>query len=179
MLTASPRLAQKAPGMRAMSALALFTLFHVLLSVAAIGLGGAVAYGLLNGRRMGRMTIAFLVATAATTLTGFLFPFHGFTPALGVGIVSSVVLVLAVIARYRFRMTGAWRAIYITSAFVAFYLNCFVFVAQAFQKVPALHALAPLGDEPPFAAVQALVLAGFLVTGWLALKRFRWDLARA
>jgi hypothetical protein len=162
-----------------MSGLIAFTLFHVALSVAAIVFGLLTVYGLLNGRRMGRLTAYFLVFTAATTLTGFLFPFHGFTPALGVGIVSTVILALAVAARYRFHMAGFWRAIYITSAITALYLNCFVFVVQAFQKVPALHALAPDGAGPVFAGVQAVVLLSFVITGYLAVKRFRWELAVA
>lgn len=160
-----------------MSGLLLFTLFHVALSLVAIGLGFVTVYGLLNGRRMGRLTAWFLVLTAATTLTGFLFPFRGFTPALGTGIVSSVLLVLAVAARYRFRMERHWRAVYITSAIAAFYLNCFVFVVQAFQKVPALHALAPDGSGPVFAGVHGVVLISFVIVGYLAVKRFRWELA--
>jgi hypothetical protein len=161
-----------------MSGLVAFTIFHVVLSFVAIGLGFVTVYGLLNGRRMGRFTAWFLIFTAATTFTGFLFPFKGFTPALGTGIVSSVLLVLAVVARYRFKMAGHWRAVYITSAIAAFYLNCFVFVVQAFQKVPALHALAPDGAGPVFAGVQAVVLLTFVVVGYAAVKRFRWELAR-
>ena len=162
-----------------MSGLVLFTLFHVALSVAAIVLGLVTVYGLINGRRMGRLTAWFLVFTAATTFTGFLFPCHGFTPALGVGIVSTLILVLAVAARYRFHMAGAWRAIYITSAITALYLNCFVFVVQSFQKVPALHALAPDGSGSIFAGVQAVVLLSFAVVGYAAVKRFRWERAIA
>lgn len=160
-----------------MSGLVLFTLFHVALSFAAIGLGFVTAYGLLNGRRMGRLTAWFLFFTAATTFTGFLFPFKGFTPALGVGIVSSLILALAVAARYRFHMRSHWRAVYITSAITALYLNCFVFVVQAFQKVPALNALAPEGSGPVFAGVQAVVLLSFVIVGYAAVKRFRWELA--
>jgi hypothetical protein len=129
---------------------------------------------------MERLTAWFLVFTAATTWTGFLFSFHGFTPALGVGIVSTVILALAVAARYRFHMADHWRTIYITSAITALYLNCFVFVVQAFQKVPALRALAPDGSGPVFADVQrSVVLFSFEITGYLAIRRFRWELAAA
>jgi hypothetical protein len=41
------------------------------------------------------------------------------------------------------------------------------------MKIPALHALAPTGKEPPFAVAQGLVLLVFIVLGYLALKRFR------
>jgi hypothetical protein len=159
-----------------MSGLLAFTLFHVALSVAAIGAGFVVVYGLLNGRSMGRWTMVFLAFTVATTFTGFLFPFRGFTPALGTGIVSTVFLILAVAARYRFHMAGRWRSVYIVSAMVSLYLNCFVFVVQAFQKVPALRALAPNGNEPAFAATQGVVLLTFVILGYLAVKWYRGEM---
>ena len=56
---------------------------------------------------------------------------------------------------------------------MALYLNCLVLITQAFQKVPALHALAPHGCEPPFALTQLLLLAAFLTLGVLANRRFR------
>jgi hypothetical protein len=37
------------------------------------------------------------------------FTFHGFTPALGFGIVSIVILAVAISARYRLHLAGAWR----------------------------------------------------------------------
>lgn len=150
-----------------------FTFFHVLLSIAGMVTGVVVVFGLLNGRSMGRWTFAFLITTAATTLTGFLFPFHGFTPALGVGILSSLLLALAVVARYPFAMAGLWRSVYVTSAITALYLDWFVFVVQSFQKVPALHALAPNGNEPVFAGVQGVVLLSFVLAGYFSVKRFR------
>ena len=55
---------------------------------------------------------------------------------------------------------------------VSQYLNVFVLVVQLFLKVPALHALAPTGSEPPFAIVQAIVLLLHVGIGFLALRRF-------
>ena len=51
------------------------------------------------------------------------------------------------------------------TALFALYLNVFVGVVQAFQKVSFLHPLAPNGSEPPFAIAQALVL---LLLWWLS-----------
>jgi hypothetical protein len=153
--------------------LALFTIFHVFLSIAALVTGLVMLAGLLKARPYGGWTIAFLVSMAATMLTGFLFPFHGFTPALGVGIICILILGLAVIARYTFQMRGFWRPVYIVSGLTALYLNCFVFVVQAFQKIGPLHVLAPKGSEPPFAVVQAIVLLSFLFAGYLAVRGFR------
>ena len=66
---------------------------------------------------------------------------------------------------------GIWRPVYTITAVIALYLNCFVGVVQAFQKIPALHALAPTGTEPPFAIAQGLVLIAFAVAGFLAVRR--------
>ena len=57
-------------------------------------------------------------------------------------------------------------------AVVSLYLNCFVLVVQSFLKVPALHALAPEGTEPPFAITQGLLLVLFVIAGFLAVRRF-------
>ena len=46
-------------------------------------------------------------------------------------------------------------------------------MVQAFGKLPALHALAPNGSEPPFAIAQGLTLVIFVALGALALRRFR------
>lgn len=146
---------------------------HVLLSLIGIVTGLVVLYGLLTADRMDGLTLVFLLTTAATTLTGFFLPFHTVTPAVMLGIISTLVLIPTFAGRYMFNMTGAWRWIYAGGAVLALYFNCFVLVVQAFLKVPALHALAPAGTEPPFAITQGVVLLFFVVTGVLALKRFR------
>lgn len=154
-----------------------FTLVHVLLSLIGIGSGLVVLYGLIRAERRQGWTEIFLLSTLATSLTGFLFPFHGFTPAIGVGIISVVLLAAAGLARYTYRLAGSWRTVYVVTAVAALYLNVFVLVVQLFQKVPALHALAPKGSEPPFAIVQGVVLALFVIAGFLATRRFRTMIA--
>lgn len=149
-----------------------FTLFHVLLSLMGIASGLVVLYGWLHSLRMPGWTGIFLTTTIATTLTGFLFPFKGFTPAIGVGIISTIILIVALLALYRYHLAGRWRTIYIISAVAALYFNCFVLVVQAFLKIPALHSLAPNGSEPPFAVTEAIVLIGFLAAGYLAVRRY-------
>lgn len=149
-----------------------FTLFHVLLSLIGIASGLVVLYGWLHSLRMPGWTGIFLTTTIATTLTGFLFPFKGFTPAIGVGIISTVILIVALLALYRYHLAGRWRLIYIISAVAALYFNCFVLVVQAFLKVPALHSLAPNGSEPSFAVTEVIVLIGFLAAGYLAVRRY-------
>lgn len=58
------------------------------------------------------------------------------------------------------------------SSIIALYLNVFVGVVQAFQKLPFLHPLAPNGSEPPFIIAQVLVMVIFIVLAILATKRF-------
>ena len=151
----------------------LFTAVHVLLSLIGILTGLVVLYGLCTANPMNAWTLLFLVSTLATSVTGFFFPFHGFTPAIGVGIVSTVILVVAISARYRFHLAGAWRWIFVVGAVTALYLNSFVLVVQAFLKIPVLHALAPTGSEPAFKLTQGVALLFYLVTGFLAVKGFR------
>jgi hypothetical protein len=150
-----------------------FLFVHVLLSLIGIAAGLVVLYGLLTSNRMDGWTHVFLLTTAATTLTGFFLPFTTITPAVKLGIISTVVLIPTFAARYAFGMRGMWRWIYVGGAVLALYFNCFVLVVQAFLKVPALHALAPSGTEPPFAIAQGVVLLFFAVTGVMALRRFR------
>ena len=150
-----------------------FTAMHVLLSLIGIVAGLVVLFGLISANAMSSWTLVFLVTTLATSVTGFFFPFHGFTPALGVGILSAFILLAVIAARYRFHLSSAWRWVYVVGTVAALYFNSFVLVVQAFLKVPALHLLAPTGSEKPFALAQALVLAFYLVTGALAVKGFR------
>jgi len=153
--------------------LSTFTIVHVVLSLAGIFSGLVVVYGLLSGKRLEGWTALFLVTTVATSVTGFGFPFHGFLPPHYVGVVSLVVLLVAIIARYPMHLAGAWRWIYVMTAMIALYLNVFVGVVQAFQKVPALRAIAPHQNEPPFAIAQLVVLLLFVVLAVMAEKRFR------
>lgn len=149
-----------------------FTQLHVVISLIAIATGVVVALGMANGKRMDGLTGIFLATTVLTSVTGFLFPFGGVTPAIIFGALSTVVLAIALLARYAFRLEGAWRWVYVVTAFAALYLNAFVGVVQAFQKQPFLQPLAPTQSEPPFLAAQAMLLAITLIVGALALRRF-------
>ncbi len=153
--------------------LSAYTMLHVVISLVGIVSGLIVVGGLASGNRLSIMTAIFLLTTLATTLGGFLFPFQGFTPAIGVGLVSTAVLAFTILARYVYRLEGAWRWVYAGGAVVSLYLNFFVVVAQSFQKIPAFNALAPTGSEPAFAITQGVVLAVFVVLGIVSLVKFR------
>ncbi|MET0631114.1 MAG: hypothetical protein ABWY92_09665 [Xanthobacteraceae bacterium] len=150
-----------------------FTILHVIISLVAIAAGLVVFYQMLNSQFSPVWTLVFLVTTILTSVTGFMFPIAAFTPAIGFGIISLVVLAVALYALYSQHLAGAWRWIYVVTALFALYLNVFVLVVQSFQKIPALNALAPKGSEPPFAIAQAVVLAAFLYFGYCAVKAFR------
>ena len=150
-----------------------FTLLHVLISLAGIGSGFVVVYGLLTRRPLEGWTKMFLATTALTSLTGFLFPVEHLLPSHVVGLISLVALTIAIVARYALHLGAAWRWIYVVCVVLALYLNCFVAVVQSFLKVPALKALAPTQKEPPFLMAQLAVMAIFVVLGILAVKKFQ------
>ena len=150
-----------------------YTIIHVAISLAAIASGFVVLFGLIADKRLDLWTAFFLVTTVATSLTGFGFPIHGFTPGIGIGILSLIVLALAIYARYPQRLAGPWRRTYVITATIALYFNFFVLIVQSFQKVPALKALAPNQTELPFILAQVVAMVAFIALGYLAATRFR------
>jgi hypothetical protein len=149
-----------------------FTLLHVVLSLIGIVFGFLALAELIANRSSSLVTAIFLGFSVATSVTGFPFP-GPLDPARVVGIISLVALAIALMARYGRRLAHRWRLAYVVTAVLALYLNVFVAVVQAFQKIPALHARAPNGSEPPFVVVQSLVLVAFVVLGFAAARRFR------
>jgi hypothetical protein len=153
--------------------LTIFTFVHVVITLIAMAAGLIAILGMIRNNRMDGVNGVFLLFTVLTSVTGFLFPIHGLTPALILGILSIALLAIALAARYLYGMRGIWRWIYVVTAVLAQYFNSFVLVVQSFLKIPALHALAPQGNEPPFATAQGAVLLIYIVLGYLAVKRFR------
>jgi len=160
------------------SGLAVFTFIHVLLSLAGIVAGFVVVFGPLTAKRLDGWTAVFLSTTVLTSLTGFLFPVHKFMPSHAVGIISLIFLALAIVSRFSRHLSGGWRRTYVIGGIVALYLNVFVLVAQLFQKVPALRALAPTQSESAFKIAQLTVLVLFVILGILATRRFRIEQLR-
>jgi hypothetical protein len=150
----------------------MFTLLHVIISLIGIASGAVVLFAMIGDRSSRGWTALFLATTALTSATGFLFHSASFGPPHVIGVISLVLLAVALLALYGQQLAGIWRPVYVVCAVTALYLNVFVGVVQAFQKIPALNALAPKGSEPPFLAVQLVVLIGFIVFGYLAVRRF-------
>jgi hypothetical protein len=155
--------------------LAMFTMVHVIISLIGIVAGLVVMFGMLGSQRKPGLTAIFLLFTILTSATGFLFPFTQLLPSHMIGILSLVLLAIACFALYSQKLLGMWRWVYVVTALISLYLNCFVLVIQSFLKIPALTALAP-GNPPSgpvFAVVQGIVLVFFVIVTIGAVRRFR------
>ena len=151
---------------------ATFTLVHVALSLVGILTGLVVLFGMFSSKKLATSTALFLATTVLTSATGFFFPRDHILPAHIVGVISLAVLAVAIFALYERQLAGSWRWIYVAAAVAALYLNVFVGVVQAFQKLPLLASLAPTQSEPPFVVAQVVVLVIFIALGVLALRSF-------
>jgi hypothetical protein len=152
--------------------LSTYTTLHVLISLIGIGTGFIVLFGLINGRLLSPWNGVFLVTTILTSLTGFAFPNTKITPGIILGVLSMIVLAVALIALYVFHLRKAWRRTYAITAMIALYFNVFVLIAQSFKHVPAFHALAPTGTETPFKIAQTLLLLLFVALIATAARKF-------
>jgi len=160
--------------------ISLFTTIHVIISLVAIAAGLVVLIGMVGGKSLRGWTALFLVMTILTSVTGFMFPIRGFTPAIGVGVISLVILVIAVLARYVRNLAGAWRWIFVATVVAALWFNVFVLIVQAFEKISLFNPHAPQFGPPfpepqntQFAIAQGAALLILAVLGLIAVFSFR------
>jgi hypothetical protein len=150
--------------------------FHVVICFIALLAGVFVLLALCRGRRQPPWDVVLLLSTGLISLTGFPLASPPGTPtpdpARVVGVIELFVVAIAALALYVYHLSRAWRGVYILTMALAVYLNAFVAVAQAFQKIGFLRALAPTGKEPPFLVAQLLTLALFVAISVIAFKRF-------
>ena len=149
-----------------------FTQLHTGISLIGILSGLIVLFGMVRGRHYPILTGLFLATTVLTSVTGFFFPISSIKPSHVVGAISLVALAATVLALVAFHLRGVWRWVYVVGAIFSLYLNVFVGIVQAFQKLSFLQPLAPTQSEPPFIIAQAAVLLIFLVLGVVTLMRF-------
>jgi len=153
--------------------MSVLTIIHVIISLIGIVTGLIVVFGFLKPGTPGAMNTTFLVFTALTDITGFIFfPFHGVTPGITLGIISLMVLIVALLMLRKKRT-----AVYIVAAVLAEFFNVLVLIAQSFMKIPALHQLAPKGNEPIVGITQLVTLIGFIVLAVIAIRKKAWRLA--
>ena len=150
-----------------------FTLVHIVLSLAGIFSGFVVLFGMICRRKEPLWTFLFFVTNILTDATGFLFPFKALTPGLVIGALSLIVLTVAMIGYYILRLRGGWRGRYVITMAVALYFNVFILVVQSFEKIGVLRAIAPTQSAPPFWITQLVVLGLMIVLTVLAFRRFR------
>ena len=143
-----------------------YTLVHVAISLIGIFAGLVAIYGFVTGLSLKFWNQVFLVMTILTSVTGFFFPWKGVTPGIILGIVSLIVLAVTLVA-----LKNKWTKTYIVTAVLAEFFNVFVLINQSFQKVPALHALAPTGKEPIILVCAVGVLVVFAVLTFVALRK--------
>jgi hypothetical protein len=148
-----------------------FTLIHVAISLIGIAAGLVVVYGFLAGAKLPTVNYVFLVFTILTSVTGFFFPFHGITPGIVVGVISLVVLAIAVVAWRK-----GWSKTYIITSTIAEFFNVLVLIVQSFEKIAPLHALAPKGTEPIANVAKLVALVLFVAAAWVAIRRRRFVL---
>lgn len=149
-----------------------YTTIHVVISLIGIASGLIVLAGLLGGRLLTLWNGVFLITTVLTSITGFAFPNTKVTPGIILGVLSLITLAIAIFALYGRHLSGIWRRTYVITALIALYFNVFVLVAQTFEHVPAIHALAPTQTEAPFKIAQLLLLVAFAVLIGAAAKKF-------
>ena len=148
--------------------LSTFTVVHVVLSLVGIASGVLVLLRPSASPKAWSLTTLFLVTTLAASVTGLLYllPFPRFRMGHGIGVASLLVFGPTLLALYRYRLAGRWRAIYVSGAATLLYLNAFIAVMQAFSKsgyLRTLPAMTPL--SPPLLAHLLVVF----VCLWLAL----------
>jgi hypothetical protein len=152
--------------------LSTFALIHTAITLVAIVAGLVMLAAMLRSDRAGLVSAIFWIFTVLTDITGFLLPYTTVTPAVIFGIVLAVLMVAGIAARYLFGLRGVWRPVYVVTAVLSLYMNCFVLVVQSFAKIAPLHKLAPDGGGPVFGGTQLVVLVAFVVAGYLGVRRF-------
>ncbi|HEY4142573.1 MAG TPA: hypothetical protein VGM57_14225 [Pseudolabrys sp.] len=157
-----------------------FTILHVVITLVAIVSGFVVMFSLLSSQRPAGLTAIFWLFTTATTVTGFMFPLSGITPAVATGVVATVFFLAGLIAIYIGKLAGAWRWIYVVTMMVSLYLNVFVLITQSFQKLKLLNPAAPVVGPPfaepamtHFAIAQVVTIVFFVIFGFFAVRKFR------
>ena len=66
----------------------------------------------------------------ATSVTGFMFPVDAIKPSHVFGVITLVLLALAIHALVVKRLEGRWRTVYVISAMLTFYLNVVVLIVS-------------------------------------------------
>ena len=149
------------------------TVAHTAISIVALVLGFVVLFKLIGAQTRPTLETWFIVLAVLTSATGYLFPFEKLLPSHIVGGIALLVLAGTIVARYVKQLAGGWRTVYGIGLVISVWLDAFVFVAQAFAKVPALKEIAPTPNAPAFGIAQTVVLLIFVALGIATVKGLR------
>src|SRR5437667_11348784 len=101
----------------------IYTVIHTLISLIAIFTGLIVLFGMIGGKRLDGWTKWFLTTAVLTTVTGFFFPFHEFTPAIRLGIISLPFLAITILSRCYSHLSRPWSRIHVIGSVICFALH--------------------------------------------------------
>jgi hypothetical protein len=161
-----------------------FVAVHAFIGIVAIFMGFVVLFGLLNGKLSRPWNAVFLLTTLLTSASGLLFSSTKVTPGIVLGIVSLIILGIAIIALYGFHLQGLWRTSYVLSSMVPFYFNLAILFAIGFVRIPTLRQLASATDGTAFKIAEALLLVLATSVIAIAVRKFRlnphpvWSIVR-
>lgn len=148
---------------------------HTTLCIGAMLIGMVVVHDfLVRDQRLSPIS-AYWVAAVLATGTGFLFPFQSLQPPHILGVLSTVVLIVAaaafalVLNRPNKTRQVVFRVAIVTSLFFLYFAG----IAEVFIEVPLLKALAPTLTELPFWAAEFVLLLIFLGLGHGSASRWR------
>ena len=118
--------------------LSAYTTIHVIISLIAIATGFMAVFEMIANKRLGIWNTIFLWTTIADQRHRVrLSRSTGITAvAIVVGIISLVILAVALSRFTSQHLAGPWRWVYVITAIVALWFNVFVLIVQAFQKIP-------------------------------------------
>lgn len=88
-------------------------------------------------------------------------------PAIVLGNLSLIALVVTGAAIYLFHLKGRWHTTFVIGAMLSLYFNLFVLVVQMFRHMPLLTHLDPTQSGPPFGIAELALLTTFV---WLTVS---------
>jgi hypothetical protein len=153
--------------------LSILRLGYALCDLISIGAGTIVLFGLLTGELLDKWTVLFLRCTLATSVTGLLFPLHGFTFVQRCSMLTVYVSGIAILAWRKFHLSGVWCSMFALTITVVLYLNVAVAIHQAFAQISRFTEFTPVQPELISQPLQLLVIFVFAVIGIVAVKRFK------
>src|SRR5262245_15709906 len=147
---------------------------HTAISLVAV-VAGAIA--LIRYRQItldGTIGRVYFVTTALTALTGFgIFQHGGFGKPHAVGVLTLIVLAIALLARRTSIFGRNSRAVEVVSYSATFFFHMIPGVVETTTRLPLGAPLLPNADAPELQVASAILFALFLIGATLQVRRLR------